>query len=143
MKIEGLDELKKKIAAMGEKVGGRALRNAARAAMLPAEKAAKAAAPKGTEPHWIYKNGKRHRLVGPGFAARSIRRVVRRGGDKHNVVVKLSTTREGRYALFHETGTDKLPAKPWLVRSFESSQDEVLKRFKERLRAAIEKHAKS
>lgn len=138
--VEGLRELSLRLRALGETVAARNLKAAAKDAMLPTEQAAKANVPVGSAIHKTYKG----RTVTPGFAQRSVKRAVTaRRGAKNIVRAMVGVAREAFYALaFVERGTSKMPARPWLVPAFESTQGQVLERFKQSLKRRIERAAK-
>ena len=140
VRVEGLKELSAKLAALGETVAARNLRAAAKDAMLPTEQAATARIPVGFEVHKTYKG----RTVTPGFAQRSIKRVAwSMRGAKNIVKAAVGVASEAFYAVaFLERGTSKMPAQPWLVPSFEATQNQVLDRFMASLKKRIERAAK-
>lgn len=138
--VQGLKELSAKLRALGETVAARNLKGAAKDAMLPTELAAKSNIPVGTVAHKTYKG----RTVTPGFAQRSVKRAVTAGRATKNIVrAMVGVAREAFYVVaFLERGTSKVPARPWLVPAFESTQGQVLQRFKESLKRRIERAAK-
>lgn len=149
MPISGFRELSGQLKRMGAANGGKALRNAAMRAMLPAQQAAKANAPVGSPPYSYpdrapvdpyprrtYKG----RLVTPGFASRSVRRKSLISADRRYVTVLLGVDQEAFYAVnFVELGTSRTPAQPWLEPSFRSSLPAVDTRFQRFLKANIDK----
>jgi HK97 gp10 family phage protein len=138
-KIVGLRELGQKLAALGQAVEARNLRGAARDAMQPTEAAARATAPVGTAVHKTHKG----RTVTPGFAQRSIKRVSTFSRARGVVRGMVGVAQEAFYAVaFVERGTSKMPAQPWLVPAFESTQAQVLVRFRKSLRDRLERIAK-
>ena len=96
--------------------------------------------PAGSEFHKTYKG----RTVAPGFSARNIKRVAWAArGAKNIVKAAVGLSKEAFYAVaFVERGTSKMPAQPWLVPSFEATQDRVLSRFSASLKKRIERAAK-
>ena len=140
VRVEGLKELSDKLAALGEAVAARNLKAAAKDAMLPTELEARARVPVGSGIHKTYKG----RTVTPGFAQRSIKRVAwAQRGAKNIVKAAVGVAREAFYAVaFLERGTSKMPARPWLVPSFEATQNQVLTRFSASLKKRIERAAK-
>lgn len=85
----------------------------------------------------------RGRLVGAGFAARSLKVVVKLSKTKQAAYAMLGVAREAFYVVqFHELGTAFLAKNPWLVPSFESSQSLMLQGVGETMKARIEKIAK-
>jgi HK97 gp10 family phage protein len=153
--IFGYKELSKQLSALGKSVGGKAFRAAANAAMKPAVAAAKAAAPVGHPPYGPYppktttqdpypKPTYLGRLVTPGFASRSVATKVTMSRDKTEVTVMLGVKPEAFYAVqFIELGTSSSPKRPWLEPSFRASLPAVDARFKDELKARMDKAAKS
>lgn len=159
--IFGFEELTKKLNSLGAALGGKALRSAARSAMLPAKKAAQAAAPKGGGPY-IYagkSSGKkgynygtlrafdpyprktyRGLVVAPGFSSRSLSIKTWLSRDKSQTNVMLGVKPEAFEALqFVELGTSYQKAQPWLEPSFRASIPLVASRFKVQLKKQLEK----
>lgn len=91
--IRGLDDLSKKLAALGAKAGGKALRTSARNAMKPIQRMAKAAAPVGKKPHRTYKGN----IVFPGYTKKAIR--IRTGLKRGKATVRLGVLREAFYGV--------------------------------------------
>lgn len=136
--IRGLNELQRKLRQLGPAVGGKTLRSAGLAALLPAFRAAQNTIPVGDH------SGRRTylgRIVGPGFSKRSIRRKVVLSRDKQFIKAMLGVDPEAFTAVsFLELGTSKMAKQPWLVPAFESNKTAILARFKERLRTVIKKY---
>lgn len=123
--LEGAAALDRQLAALADpKATGKVLRSGVGSAMRTVvKKKAEALIPEGDEPHRTYKG----RLVAPGFAKRSLRvkTYVSKDGQKAGAV--LGVKKEAFYAVqFIELGTAYVPAKPWLVPAFESTQREAL-----------------
>lgn len=146
--LEGFNELSRKLSALGEKVGGKALRSATLSAMLPALRAAQAAAPRGNPP---FKGGAdpypvktyKGRLRTPGFASRNIARKSFLKRQKTTAVALLGVKPEAFYAInFVEFGTSSQPRKPWLEPSFHSSQGAIISKLGAQLKTLIQKAAK-
>ena len=141
VEIKGMAELEKKLKAIGGAMAEKALRQALMNASTPAFKAIKLAAPRGSRPHRTYKG----RWVAPGFLSRSIvrRSRIRRGHSKTWAQVIIGVRDEAFYGVqFLERGTKKIPAKPWLAKTFERYQAEMERRLKEQLRRKIERIAR-
>ncbi len=162
-KIYGFEDLQKAITELGTRVGGKHLRAAARSAMLPAKRAAQRAAPVGSPPYVysgasygglrafdpyprpIYrtKGGGKGPLVAPGFSRRMVAIKAWQSRDKRQVNIMLGVRPEAWQALqFVELGTSRTPARPWLEPSFRSSIKLVDARFKQRLKARLDKAAR-
>jgi HK97 gp10 family phage protein len=137
--LEGVEELTRKLREMGDAVAGKALRNAARAALVPALERARRIVPEGTVVHKTYKG----RIVTPGFAARSIRIKSVRTRDRGIGIALLGVKPEAYYALqFVELGTSKQPARPWLSTAFEHTRTEQLESLKAALKRSLIRAAK-
>lgn len=154
--ITGFAELTKQLSSMGQALGSRTLRSAALSAMLPAQKAARAAAPVGAPPYGPYplsrttsldpypKKTYKGRLVTPGFTSRSVIRRAKLSTDKATARVALGVKAEAFYALqFIELGTSTIPKRPWLEPSFRASIPAVNDALRAKLKARIDKAAKT
>jgi HK97 gp10 family phage protein len=146
-KITGFEEITAQLKALGSKVGGQVLRNAAMQATLPVVQAARARAPvgnppyKGKDPYPVkgYKGG----YYVPGHAKRNIARKSVISRDKTQVNVLIGVKPQAFYAVqFIELGTSKIPKRPWLEPAFRSSLPDVQDRFRERLRTVMDKAVK-
>ena len=139
MPLEGFKELSDKLAELGKVAGSKAFRSAAMASMLPALRAAQAAAPVGQKAHRTYKG----RIVAPGFTRRNVKRKSLLSRDKTKATILLGVAGEAFYALqFLELGTAHISKRPWLEPAFRSSVPQILQRLEEKLKAQIEKAAK-
>ena len=152
MPIQGFKKLSRQLSALGSAAGGRALRNAANRSMLPALKAARAAAPVASPPY-IYdghapvdpypRKTYKGRLVTPGFASRS---VVRRGfisRDKKTATIIIGVRPEAFYAIsFVEFGNSRQAARPWLEPSFRRSIGSINSLFRRFLKANLDRAAR-
>jgi HK97 gp10 family phage protein len=142
--LEGYAELTKKLSELADpKQGLSALREAVRKPMRQVMQVAQSniakISPGRADIHRTYKG----RLVGAGFAARSLRMVVKVGKDKRAVSALLGVRKEAFYAVqFFELGTAAIPKQPWLVPALESSKDEAIRSVGATLKARIEKIAK-
>lgn len=159
-----------KLAKLGSAAGGKALRNAATVAMTPVVKAAKAAAPVGTKAHktykgrlvapgflsrnvkkktYLWKNGlgvsawvgmSKEAWYGglietgwrPGGRSKAVKSASRkvRGGLSGSALDGLGDRRS------------KITGEPWLEPAFLKTKDQVLTRFKDKLRENIKKAAR-
>jgi HK97 gp10 family phage protein len=119
--LEGVGELSKQLDALGKLDDGKAIRAAVRAGMKPAFKAAQQNIPVGTVAHRTYKG----RLVGPGFAKRSLVIVTTLSKDGQKASAILGVKAEAFYAIqFVEMGTSQMAAQPWLRPAFYSTREE-------------------
>lgn len=87
------------------------------------------------------------RLVGRGFASRSIRMIVKFSKQVGSVTAILGVKAEAFYAIqFFEKGTSKIPRQPWLVPAFEAMKDtavaDVSAALAKRVKAVAKKWAK-
>lgn len=147
--VIGLKDLQKKLRRLGPAVAGKSLRNATSSAMLPALRAAKVRAPVGDKGHRTYKG----RYVFPGFLSRSVIRRSRLSRDKTTAWATVGVRAEAFYGVqFVELGWTAgkrgaanrrmVPGRPWLEPAFETTQQQILRRLKERLKAQIDKARK-
>jgi hypothetical protein len=84
------------------------------------------------------------RLVIPGFLKSQIRRRSYISKDKTVASVRIAPTAEAFYGVnFIEFGTAKIAKRPWLEPSFRASVPDMAARLKERLKALIDKAARS
>lgn len=134
----GLDELSKALKRLEPRKQRNAITNAVRAAMKPVEKEAKATVPVGTVPHKTYKG----RLVGPGFASRNVRRVVKRSRDGLSFSAIVGVRSEAFYAVqFWEWGSYGRKRTPWLSNAMDRRRAEVSKLLRRELKEKIIKQA--
>jgi HK97 gp10 family phage protein len=154
--ITGFQELSVQLKAMGEAAEVKTLRAAAMSALLPALRAAQAAAPVGEPPYGPYesrggapfdpypKQTYKGRKVAPGFTARNIARrsyVDRRTNTVH---AQVGVRPEAFYAVqFIELGTSKIAKRPWLEPAFRASIPQVDERLQTQLKARIDKAAQT
>lgn len=151
MPTTGYKELSRQLSRMGRAVGGRAFRSAGLSAMLPALREAQSSAPVGNPPYEYSGTSKdpypvrtyKGRLRTPGFASRNVARKAQLSSDGRSVRVMLGVKPEAFYAIsFVEFGTSRTPKRPWLEPAFKRSIPAVDARFKQRLRALIDKAAR-
>ncbi|MEZ0155256.1 MAG: HK97-gp10 family putative phage morphogenesis protein [Candidatus Reddybacter sp.] len=136
---DGFAALSKKLNALAEGMDLKVIRRAARSAMLPVAKEAASRVPKSDSAH----KTSRGRLVAPGFASRSIKRVAKIDKRRGRVVVKVGVASEAFYvAQFLERGTKYIRPMPWLEPAFAAKQGEVINRFKQQLKKIIDKEAR-
>lgn len=136
--VKGAKELDIKLSELGRAVEDKLVRAAMREALKPVLDSARTSIPKSDKAHRTYKG----RLVAPGFAARSLRRVVGKpqGGK---IRAALGVAKEAFYALqFIEMGTIFIRPHPWLRPAFEAAKDRALEVLMKALYRKIEKVAK-
>lgn len=142
--LEGYAELSKQLSALADpKQQASALRESVRKPMNQVKKAAQASiaqiSPGKTDIHRTYKG----RLVGAGFASRSLRVVVKMSKNKQSATALLGVRKEAFYAVqFHELGTAYISKRPWLVPAFEAQKDPAIRGIGDVLKKRIERIAK-
>lgn len=142
--LEGYAELTKQLKMLADpKQQTAALKESVRKPMNDVKKAAQAniaaISPGKTELHRTYKG----RLVSAGFAARSLKVVVKMSKDKQAATAILGVKKEAFYALqFHELGTAYISKQPWLVPAFEAQKDPAVRKIGDTLKKRIERIAK-
>jgi len=142
-KITGLKELERQLLKLEKKVSGKVLRNAARTALRPMQKAAKRNAPKSTTTYlrWTRK-GSYPVWTKPGALRKSIRlsaRLNKRGVGKTAVTAKVSAgSKDAFYAHMVERGTVKMPAQPFMMPAFAGHKRESLDLFSKDLKKRID-----
>jgi HK97 gp10 family phage protein len=99
--------------------------------------------PGKAELHRTYKG----RLVSAGFAARSLRILVKLSPDKQAAIGVIGVLKEAYYALmFFELGTAHIPAQPWLRPALESQKSVAVQKMaavlKKRIDAIARKRAR-
>ena len=136
--VKGAKELDLKLAELGKAVEDKLIRAAVREALKPAFEMARNNIPRGDRLHRTYKG----MLVTPGFAARSLRRVVGKPQDG-KIRAALGVAKEAYYALqFLEMGTIFIRPRPWLRPAFESTKGDALDVLVRALIKKIERVAK-
>lgn len=158
--VSGLAEASRKLELMGQRAGARALSSAASRATTPVLRAMRSAAPKGTVGHKTYKG----RIVAPGFSSRQIARRARFNNATGTASVTIGVRPEAFYLVqFYDQRPSRTPyqvtsrrvkgsgrkpikpytliARPWLSSVFINAQNQMLSRFRDILKANIEKAA--
>lgn len=138
--LEGVAVLARRLKSLGKAAAGQGLKDAARAGLKPALAIAKTSVPKGSVPHKTYKG----RLVGPGFASRSLRLIVKLKAQGTAAEAILGVRSEAYYVLqFIERGTSKYPAHPWLGPAQRRGESAGLIQLGASLKKSIDKAAKA
>lgn len=147
--IQGLDELDKKLADLGNDLAGKALFSAAMYALTPMVKDAKRLAAKAKEPHEMYHPNGSKVEVQPGLLKSAIRkrRLPKREhkgefaqGAVVGVYVGKGTKQKiyPRYWHFIERGTVNQPATPFIRPAFDNNVNLAVTRFAEKLAERID-----
>jgi len=142
--LEGYAELSKQLFDLANpKEGLAALKESVRVPMrLVLRKAQSNIAqisPGKADIHRTYKG----RMVGAGFAARSLKVEVRVSRDKKSASALLGVKREAFYAVqFFELGTAAIAKQPWLVPALESSKSEAVRAIGATMKKRIDKIAR-
>lgn len=141
--LEGINKLSRQLSDMGQKVGGRALRSAVNAAVNPALKAARNAAPVGTNIDWYPVKAYDGLYRGPGHLKRNIGKKTFMSRDKTKAYAIVGPKPAAFYGTsFVELGTSKLQKRPWLEPAFRSAQPEMAAALKAKLKEVIDRLAK-
>lgn len=142
--VEGLADLSKKLEELAtSKEHAAALREAVREPMSwvvgRAEANLSKISPGKTPIHKTYLG----RMVTAGFAARSLRLIVRMDKGKTMAQAIIGVRKEAFYVLqFFELGTSRIPRQPWLLPAFYQSRSEITRIFSDIMRERIEKVAR-
>lgn len=147
--VQGLDELDKKLAELGNDLAGKALFSAAMYALTPMVKDAKALAAKAKEPHEMYYPNGTKVEVQPGLLKTAIkkRRLPKsehKGEFAQGAVVGIyigKGTKQKvypRYWHFIERGTANQPATPFIRPAFDGNISLTVARFAEKLSERID-----
>ncbi len=138
----GVRECSAALTEMGVAVSGRVLRKSVGDAMQIVKERAAENMPVGTEEHFVKRRGSKI-LVAPGYAQRHVELKVSRRTSKSRAVAMVGVTPEAFYATsFVEVGTSKMHAWPWLVPAFQKSQNEVLQKLGDEMKAGLERARK-
>lgn len=151
LKVEGLDELEKKLAGLTNELAGKALFGALNVALTPMVKTAKERAAVAEKEHILtYTNGKKVKIR-PGLLKSAIRK--RRlpksehvgefsQGAVMGIYVGKGTKQKEfpRYWYFIEKGTVKQPATPFLRPGFDNNTEKAIERFAAKLEQNIDKY---
>lgn len=138
--LAGAKDLYDKLTILYHLDSGNITRNAVRAGIGAAYKAAKTRIKKGDQAFRTYTG----RLVGPGFASRNIRVISVLSKDKTSATAILGVRKEAYYAVqFLERGTSKMAAQPWLRPSFYGTAAEQQRGIVQYMQKRIDKIAKT
>lgn len=109
IRLTGDKELKRKIAALEEAVVGQVVEKAAMAAAVVLRDSAKRRAPRRT---------------GKGAESMTAKVVSRKAGEAK---IAVGPGKEGWYLMFHEFGTSKMPARPFLRPAIDENGEEAVR----------------
>jgi len=124
--FQGFKALDKKLRALGQELGGQALRQSLSAAVTPVVNTIRRNAPVGKVPHRTYTG----RLVLPGFLSRNIKKRSRLSKDRRRATVEIGVSAEAFYGpLFLELGTKHIAKDEWMTQPFEQGQGVVINRL--------------
>jgi len=133
-KIEGLNELGKKLEKLGKDLGIKTLRQAASGAMTKTHREIKAAAPVGKKAHRTYKG----RLVAPGFLKRGLKKRTRTYKGQGKVVVTIGANAEAFYGVqFLDRGTKHIKARRWFADRFYRNRPQIESEFIKQLKKRV------
>jgi HK97 gp10 family phage protein len=124
----GTRELDRTLRTLPRALTVRVIRAAAKDALVPVERRAWELAPKLT-----------------GFLADRIKIVTvprRRGGGSGTVTVGVGPMQDAFYGMFHEFGTVKMAARPWLRPAWDTNVNAVFKIFGQRIWARLARAAR-
>ncbi len=121
--IEGLPELKRNFSALTDRMQGKALRGALRAAA-----------------RLVVKEAKSHAPVQTGRGKRNIASRIKL--TRHKAEATIGFRGPGFYLLFSELGTVHMAARPFLRSAIERKKDEAVGAFREGLKKEIDKVAR-
>lgn len=142
--IEGTAELAAKLKELGSpKEQIAALKASVREPMKAVQARAQANIARISPGERLWHKTYKGRIVGRGYASRSIGLKVFTDKAKTMATAMLGVTREAFYAIiFFELGTSKIPKQPWLLPAFYSLKDESVAKLAATLRKRIERIAK-
>ena len=122
-KVEGLKELDKALKRLPLKARGQVMRKALSKAMEPVKQSAISLAP-----------------IRTGNLRQSIvkRTSIPKAGNNFTAEARVSVTTDGWYGMFHEFGTVKMPAHPFMRPAIDNNSDAALTIFRRELKESIE-----
>ena len=136
--LEGFDGLHDALLELGKKVGGSALKAAAKQAMLPAKQSLKAAAPVGTVEHKSYLG----RMLQPGYTKKSITIAnPAKLRSRSTAIVDVGVTKEAFYGVqfFDDVAEKYRKGDPWFRPAYKRAMGAVEDRLAERLKRQIDR----
>jgi len=140
VQVHGLAELERALMQLPEAVAGKALRSALYAGTASIKKEAASLIPTGSTAHYVGRK-KKGRLAQPGNLRKGLR-IVRMRTGKYSAQYAITFSKLAFYGVFHEFGTNKMPAHPILRPAFDNKKEQALERIKEMLAANIERQRK-
>jgi len=147
VEITGLKELERQLLKLEKKTSGKTLRNAARTALRPIQKAAKRNVPISASTYLRWDAKRSYPIwTNPGELRKSIKlsaRFNKTGRGKTAVTAKVSAgSKKAYYAHMVERGTIKMPAQPFMMPAFAGHKRESLELFKKDLKKRINEVAR-
>jgi len=133
--VVGVRDLQRRLKAIDKSIQPKIVAQAARAAMIPMMKEARANAPQGKKTHRTYKG----RLVAPGFLKRNIKLRKMKLRSKEHIGYSLAARKEAWYGKLIETGFKGIPGKSWLGRADRTHGNQVSANFRRNILARIER----
>jgi HK97 gp10 family phage protein len=134
--IAGLKELELRLEKLGQKMGGKILRQAAVAAMLPVKREMKSIVPIGKVPHKSYLG----RTLAPGYLSRSIKHGSKFNKKLGTASAWIGVTAEAFYGTqFVDPGTVHQPAQKWFKFTFLKNEKRIQRDFARELRKRVGK----
>ena len=141
MQIQGLQELDQQLAQLTEATASKVLYGALFDAAKPIWDDARQHAPVAPAPYYRYTKSRRagssKRLVQPGTLRAAVRRQRIKKLDVPAVGISLKS--RGFYGHMIENGTPTMAARPFLRPAFDRGHAAALDRFRDRLRARIDR----
>lgn len=140
VKIEGLKDLEKNLMMLQDQVAGRALQNALGSASKVIVNEVKKNVPESAESE--YKLYSKETVSRGWLKNQIISKRVRESDLSAQTVVTFKDKKNSFFWRFLEFGTSKMKAKPFMRKAFESSKQDAVDKFMERLQANIDKAKK-
>ena len=135
--IQGYKQFEKRLDALGDpRKARKAIRAGLNGALNIVVKDVRQNVKRGTDSHTTYKG----RLVAPGFASRSVKKVIKIVGD--SLVGRVGFKKEAFYILFFETGTRFVRKDPTLEPAMTSNEKKMIEKYGEAMLKWIRKQAK-
>ncbi len=139
IKVDGLIDIEKALRNMGELAGGEELQKALGSAAKVIQGKAKDGIHVAVAPYETYSG----RKVSPGWLkSQLVTKRVNRSQHTAQTIVCFKNSFDAFFWRFLEFGTSKMRARPFLRKAFEAAKEDAVDRFKDRLKARIDKAKK-